>query len=107
MGPVAVSLSNRWQSVEAHAEDPARQNLLLQSFSEARELPFLPARLGIAKHPMIRRCLSLLTLKKRKYALVCASVCMIRLRFCGQEEITWTHYREKRGLELERDVPTD
>ena len=66
MGAVAVSLSNRWQSVEAYAENLDRQNVLLASFSEARNLPLLPARLGVGRHPMIQRCLSLLQLQRRR-----------------------------------------
>ena len=60
MGAVAVSLCNRWASLEAFAEDPARQDVLLASFAQARNLQSLPGLLGIETHPMIKRCLSLL-----------------------------------------------
>ena len=65
MGPVAVSLSNRWQAIEDMCANSESFDLLLQSFSEARQLHRLPAKLGIEGHPMMRRCLALVEAGRR------------------------------------------
>ena len=65
MGPVLISLSNRWPDIESLFDSPCAFSVFLECFAQAKRIFALPAALGIEGHPVMQRVLTLLRLSQR------------------------------------------
>ena len=74
MGPVQVSLTNRWSSIEGILCNARTVEDFTRSFAKARKIHKAVSLMGLADHPHIRKAETSFSIAKRMQAQKCATM---------------------------------